>query len=70
MFDARTSYSMVETDPVRCALPDVCWLRTVSVGASVDGARGLTTIDVPRATSGQLGSGSGGAQCLRSSTWT
>ena len=69
-FDARTSISIVETDPVSCALPVDCWLLTMSVCANVDGARVLTTMDVPRAVSGQLGSGSGVAQHFRSSMWT
>ena len=59
MFDARTSISIVETDSVWCALPVGCWLLTMSVCANVDGARVLTTMDVPCAVSGQLGSGSG-----------
>ena len=59
MIDARTSISMVETDPVWCALPVDRWVLTMSVCANVDGARVLTTMNVPRAVSGQLGSGSG-----------
>ena len=40
------------------------------VGAVVDGAHVLSTMEVPRATSGQLGVGSGGAQRYRSSMCT
>ena len=40
------------------------------VGAAVDGLRVLSTMEVPRATSGQLGVGSGGAQRFRSSMCT
>ena len=40
------------------------------VSMVVDGARVLSTIEVPCATSGQHGIGSGGAQRLRSSICT
>ena len=40
------------------------------VCVAVDGARVLSTMEVPGATSGQLGVGSGGAQCFRSSMYT
>ena len=39
----------------------------MSVSANVEGARVLTTMDVPRAVSGQLGSGSGVVQRFKSS---
>ena len=39
----------------------------MSEGANVEGARVLTTIEVPCAVSGQVGSGSGGAQRFKSS---
>ena len=42
----------------------------MSESANVEGARGLTTIDVPRAVSGQVGSGSGVAQRFKSSICT
>ena len=78
VFDARTSVSIVETDSVwcalfrgcGCALLGGCWLLSMSVCANVDGARVLTMMDVPRAVSGQLGSGSGVAQHFKSSMWT
>ena len=46
------------------------WFLAMSVGANVEGARVLTTTDVPRAVSGQLGSGSGVAQRFKSSMCT
>ena len=45
-------------------------LPVASESANVEGARVLTTIVVPRAVSGQVGSGSGGAQCFKLSMCT
>ena len=78
VFDARTSVSIDEIESVWCALVSGCcnallggfWLLAMSVGAYVEGARVLTTMDVPRAVSGQLGSGSGVAQRFKSSMCT
>ena len=42
----------------------------MSESVNVEGARVLTTIDVPRAVSGQVGSGSGAAQRFKSSICT
>ena len=42
----------------------------MSERVNVEGARVLTTIDVPRAVSGQVGSGSGVAQRFKSSLCT
>ena len=54
IIDARTSSSLLVTDPICCAPPDSVWLCCTSVGTNVDSARILITIDVPRAMSGQL----------------
>ena len=72
------SVSIVETGLVWCALLGGCWcallggcwLLSISECANVEGARVLTTMDVPRAVSGQLGSGSAVAQRFKSSMWT
>ena len=69
---ARRSICPEIVDFVWCALPlgfdvsiGVRWLLTTSDRAKVEGARVLTTTEVPRAASGQVGSGSGGAQSNR-----
>ena len=75
---ARISVCPEVTDSEWCALPlgccgvftGVCWLLVTSERANVEGARVLTTIEVPRAASGQVGSGSGGAQRYKSSICT
>ena len=66
---ARRSVCPEIVDFVWCALPlgsgvskGVRWLLMTSDRAKVEGARVLTTTEVPRAASGQVGSGSGGAQ--------
>ena len=72
---ARTLVCPVVTDCGWCALflgqcevlSGVYRLLVMSEGANVEGARVLTTIEVPRAVSGQVGSGSGGAQRFKSS---
>ena len=45
-------------------------LLVTSEIANVEGTRELTTIEVPRAVSGQVGSGSGGAHRFKSSMCT
>ena len=72
---ARTLICPVLTDCGWCALllgrcdvfSGVFRLLVTSESANVEGARVLTTIEVPRAVSGQVGSGSGGAQRFKSS---
>ena len=57
--------------PLGCdVFPGVCWLPITSDRAKVEGARVLTTTEVPRAASGQVGSGSGGVQRFKSSICT
>ena len=63
---ARRSVCPEMNDSGWCALPlgcdvfpGVCWLLVTSERANVEGARVLTTTEVPRAASGQVGSGSG-----------
>ena len=51
-------------------LRDDVRLRVLSERAIVEGARVLTTTEVPRAATGHIGSGSGGAQRFRSSMCT
>ena len=73
---ARASICPELMDCVWCALfPGRCdvslgifRLLVTSESANVEGARVLTTIEVPRAVSGQVGSGSGGAQRFKSSS--
>ena len=75
---ARKLVCPVETDCGWCALfLGICdvlsgaiRLLVTSEIANVEGARVLTTIEVPRAVSGQVGSGSGGAQRFKSSMCT
>ena len=71
---ARRTVRPEIVDSVWCALPlmfdvsiGVLWPLVTSDRAKVEGARVLTTTEVPRAASGQVGSGSGGAQRFRSS---
>ena len=57
--------------PGRCdVLLGIFLLLVTSESANVEGARVLTTIEVPRAVSGQVGSGSGGAQRFKLSMCT
>ena len=75
---ARISVCPEVTDFGWCALSLGCCgvltgvfrLLVTSESAIVEGARVLTTIEVPRAASGQVGSGSGGAQRFKSSMCT
>ena len=74
---ARRAICPEIVDFVWCTLPlmfdvslGVLWPLVTSDRAKVEGARVLTTTEVPRAASGQVGSGSGGAQRFRSSMCT
>ena len=75
---ARTSVCPEVTDCGWCALllgrcdvlSGVFRFLVTSDSANVEGARVLTTIEVPRAVSGQVGSGLGGVQRFKSSMCT
>ena len=58
------------SDIVISGMSDPVGGDSVIVCANVDGARVLSTMEVPRATSDQAGVGSGGAQRFRSSMCT
>ena len=60
-----TSFCMFRSDLANRGLSDHVGAGSGFVGAVVDGVRILSMIEVPSATSGQLGVGSGGAQRFR-----